>query len=87
MAWGLGVDLGTTFTAAPVFRDGQVCMVNLGQRAAPIPSVVFLRDDNTILAGEVAVRRGVAEPDRVARELKRPVGDPAPSPDPEPPDA
>ncbi|MFN8035641.1 MAG: Hsp70 family protein [Acidimicrobiia bacterium] len=78
MGWALGVDLGTTYSAAAVLRDGQARMVNLGQRAAAIPSVVFLRDDDTMLIGEAAVRRGVAEPDRVAREFKRRVGDPAP---------
>lgn len=78
MGWTLGVDLGTTYTAAAVLRDGQGRMVNLGQRAAAVPSVVFLREDDTILIGEAAVRRGVAEPDRVAREFKRRVGDPAP---------
>jgi actin-like ATPase involved in cell morphogenesis len=78
MTWTLGVDLGTTFTAAAVVRDGQARMVNLGQRSAAIPSVVFLREDDEILTGEVAARRGVSEPDRVAREFKRRVGDPAP---------
>jgi actin-like ATPase involved in cell morphogenesis len=76
--YALGIDLGTTYTAAAVVRDGQARMVNLGQRAAAIPSVVFLRDDDTILTGESAARRGVTEPERVAREFKRRVGDPAP---------
>lgn len=78
MSWTLGVDLGTTYTAAAVLRDGQARMVNLGRRGAAVPSVVFLRDDDTILIGEAAERRGVADPDRVAREFKRRVGDPAP---------
>jgi actin-like ATPase involved in cell morphogenesis len=74
----LGVDLGTTYTAAAIVRDGRTATVDLGTRTAAIPSVVFLRDDETILTGEAANRRGVTEPSRVAREFKRRVGDTAP---------
>ena len=45
MGYGLGVDLGTTFTAAAVERDGHVEMVTLGDRSAAVPSVVLVRDD------------------------------------------
>ncbi len=78
MAYALGVDLGTTFTAAAIERDGRLQIVELGNRAATMPSVVFLRDDETILTGEAAVRRGATEPARVAREFKRRMGDTTP---------
>jgi actin-like ATPase involved in cell morphogenesis len=74
----LGVDLGTTYTAAAVVRDGRAEIVNLGNRAAAVPSLVFLRDDESILVGEAAERRGIGEPQRLAREFKRRVGDTAP---------
>ncbi len=74
----LGVDLGTTYTAAAVARDGQVRMVGLGNRSSAIPSVVHLAVDGSVVAGEAADRRGPSEPDRVAREFKRRVGDPTP---------
>ena len=48
----LGVDLGTTWTAAAVARDGQVHMVGLGNRAAAIPSVVHQAHDGTTLTGD-----------------------------------
>jgi ABC-type microcin C transport system duplicated ATPase subunit YejF len=48
----IGVDLGTTYTAAAVWRDGRNDVVNLGNRAQAIPSVVLLRDDGTVLVGE-----------------------------------
>lgn len=70
----LGVDLGTTYSAAAVWRDGQAQMVELGNRTASIPSVVFLAEDGSIVAGEPANRRGVTAPDRVAREFKRRIG-------------
>jgi actin-like ATPase involved in cell morphogenesis len=78
MTYSLGVDLGTTYTAAAVFRDGRTSTIDLGTRTAAIPSVVFLRDDETILTGESANRRGATEPTRVAREFKRRVGDTTP---------
>ena len=78
MSYQLGIDLGTTFTAAATTRDGQTRIVELGGRGATVPSVIFLKEDETILAGEPADRRAQAEPGRVAREFKRRIGDPTP---------
>ncbi|MDX1692046.1 MAG: Hsp70 family protein, partial [Acidimicrobiia bacterium] len=78
VSYQLGIDLGTTYTAAAVFRDGRARIVELGQRTATIPSVIYLREDETILTGESASRRALTEPGRVAREFKRRVGDPTP---------
>ena len=78
MAYYLGIDLGTTYTAAAAERDGVVESLTLGNRIASVPSVVFLRDDGEILVGEAATRRAIIDPGRVAREFKRRVGDPTP---------
>jgi molecular chaperone DnaK len=78
MGYYLGVDIGTTYTAAAVWRDGRCDVASLGNRAPTIPSVVFLRDDGTVLVGEAAARRAASEPAGVAREFKRRVGDPTP---------
>ncbi len=78
MTFGLGVDLGTTYTAAATSRGDAVDMVTLGDRSAAIPSVVVVRDDGTSLVGDAAHRRAAAEPARVAREVKRRLGDPTP---------
>jgi actin-like ATPase involved in cell morphogenesis len=78
MSFQLGVDVGTTFTAAAVAREGQVEVASLGWRSAAIPSVVWVGGDGTVLTGDVALRRGLSEPSRMAREFKRRVGDPAP---------
>jgi molecular chaperone DnaK len=74
----IGVDLGTTFTAAALWRERHAEIVSLGGRAAAIPSVLLLREDGTFLAGEAAARRAVLEPNRVAREFKRRLGDTVP---------
>jgi actin-like ATPase involved in cell morphogenesis len=74
----LGVDLGTTYTAAAVRSDGHVEVAQLGSQRAEIPSLVFIKPDGVALVGEAAERRGAAEPARLAREFKRRVGDPVP---------
>jgi molecular chaperone DnaK (HSP70) len=78
MAYDLGVDLGTTFVAAAVSKASQVEMVTLGDRSVVTPSVVYLREDGTVVTGEAAARRAAAGPERVAREFKRRIGDPTP---------
>ncbi|HEU4421740.1 MAG TPA: Hsp70 family protein [Pilimelia sp.] len=78
MAYGLGVDLGTTRTAAGVWIDGRVEVANLGGQRPEMPSLVFVRDDGDVLVGDAAERRGTSEPARLAREFKRRLGDPVP---------
>jgi actin-like ATPase involved in cell morphogenesis len=71
----LGIDLGTTYTAAAVVRGGRPEVLPLGNRATAVPSLVFLRDDETLLVGEPAERRGASDPQRLGREFKRRMGD------------
>ncbi len=78
MSYALGLDLGTTYTAAAIARDGRAEVFPLGNRAAVVPSVVHLGDDGTVVAGEGAQRRVATDPSRVAREFKRRFGDPTP---------
>ncbi len=79
MAYTLGVDLGTTFTAAAVLRDGAAPEVfTLGDRSAAVPSVLFIGADDTVLYGDAAERRALTEPDRVVRQFKRRIGDETP---------
>ena len=77
-SYALGVDLGTTFSAAAIGRGTNAEPLQLGAEAAQIPSVVVLRDDGEILVGDAAERRAGAEPSRAAREFKRRLGDPVP---------
>ena len=76
--YALGVDLGTTYSAAAVARGDTVEVCTLGTTAPQIPSVVVLREDGEILTGEAAERRAVGEPARTGREFKRRLGDPVP---------
>jgi molecular chaperone DnaK len=76
----LGIDLGTTWTAASVCRDGEPRpeSVTLGTAGAAVASVVFLAPDGTMLTGDAAQRRALSEPARVVREFKRRIGDGTP---------
>jgi actin-like ATPase involved in cell morphogenesis len=78
MGYRLGVDLGTTFTAAAVDDGTGPAMVGLGNRALTVPSVLFLAPDGTMLVGEPADRRAPTDASRTAREFKRRIGDPVP---------
>jgi actin-like ATPase involved in cell morphogenesis len=78
MAYSLGIDLGTTYSAAAIARGDRLEIFQLGERAATIPSIVLLRADGEVLIGEAAERRALAEPTRTGREFKRRLGDPTP---------
>jgi len=83
MTYQLGIDLGTTYTAAAVSRaTGQQHadpeMVSLGDRSVQVPSVLYLAPDGSVLVGEAAERRVATDPDRVVREFKRQIGDEIP---------
>jgi molecular chaperone DnaK len=82
MSYLLGIDVGTTRTAAAICRPGGRApegeMVALGDRSSAVPSVLHVGDDGAILVGEAAERRAVSDPDRVVREFKRRIGDPTP---------
>ncbi len=79
----LGIDIGTSFTAAAIGRrraDGSMAYepLELGTRRAAVPSVVYLAEDGGVVVGEQAERRAMDEPDRVVREFKRRIGDETP---------
>ncbi len=78
MGYDLGVDLGTTFVAAAISRDGRTEMCTLGNQAVVAPAVVYLTEESKLIFGEAAERRVVSDPGRVGRGFKRRLGDPAP---------
>jgi len=78
MPFAAGIDLGTTFTAAATNRDGRVEMFRLGSSSFTVPSVLYFAEGGAMTTGETARRRLTTEPDRVAHEFKRRMGDPAP---------
>ena len=78
MGYHLGVDLGTTFSAAAAMSDGPPTMIGLGNRSLQIPSVLYFLPDGGVLVGEAAEHRSGSDPSRTVREFKRRIGDPVP---------
>ncbi len=80
MSYQVGIDLGTTYSAAAVCRPGGGApeVVPLGQRAASVPSTVYIGSDGVFQIGEAAERHALSDPGRVVREFKRRIGDPTP---------
>ena len=74
----VGVDLGTTYTAAAVSRADQVEVVSLGNQSTAVASVLWVGDQGDVLVGDAARRRAVTDPARIAREFKRRIGDTTP---------
>lgn len=83
MSYWLGIDAGTTFTAAAICRAeaGRRALPEvfpLGTRSTAVSSVVYLAPDGRVVVGEAAERRAVTHPERVVREFKRRIGDEVP---------
>ena len=79
MRYWLGIDVGTTVTAAAVCReDGPAEVIALGEGSAVVPSVMYLGDGGQVVVGSAAVRYAVTEPDRVVRGFIGRIGDEVP---------
>ena len=82
MTYWLGIDLGTTYTAAALCRPAvdelATHVLPLGSRSPAVPSVLFLAGDGSLVVGEGAERRALTDPDRVVREFKPRIGDEIP---------
>ena len=78
LGYSLAIDLGTSFIAAAVADDRGLELFGLGDGSLVAPAAVFARDDGVLVTGDAAARRAVSNPDRVAREIKRNLGNPTP---------
>ena len=78
MGYVLGVDFGTSFTAAVAHSGGVSRVVTLGKRAGAVPTATFVREDGSLIHGEDAYLVGVHDPERLVRNLKRRLADSAP---------
>ena len=83
MSYVLAIDVGTSFTAAAIYREGQGAnlapeILPLGLHGSAVPSVLYYADDGRVLVGEAAERRGLDDPQRMVREFKRRIGDSVP---------
>ncbi|MFL6124418.1 Hsp70 family protein [Actinophytocola sp.] len=76
MRYGVGIDLGTSFTSAAISGPPGTRMVPLSPGVV-VPSVAYPAPDGTVLTGPAALA-AAADPARVARGFKRRLGDPTP---------
>jgi molecular chaperone DnaK len=77
MPYALGIDVGTTFTAAAVWRDERVEVVALEAHRVTVPTVIAVEGEE-LRFGSAAISRGITNPDAAAREFKRRLGDSVP---------
>ncbi|MHA2313704.1 MAG: molecular chaperone DnaK [Candidatus Hermodarchaeia archaeon] len=74
----LGIDLGTTNSAAAVMEAGRAVVIPSaeGQTLAGkmFPSVVAFTKEGQLLVGESAVRQSITNPEGTIREIKRKMG-------------
>ncbi len=68
--WWLAVDFGTSFTTTAMATDGHVEILEIDS-SRYVPSVVFLDDDGTLLAGRDADAEAATNPARAERVPKR----------------
>jgi molecular chaperone DnaK (HSP70) len=70
----VGIDLGTTFTGAAIVENGEPKVIRSRLGYNTIPSMVTFDDQGLPVAGHVAERRMVLEPENVVYGSKRIIG-------------
>ncbi len=70
----LGIDLGTTNSAACIWNDGQHQLIPNVHGTYLTPSVVSIDKQNTVLIGEAAKSRLITHPNDTASQFKRAMG-------------
>lgn len=78
MAYVVGIDVGTSYTAAAIGRDDRADVFELGSHSAAVPTVLAFEPDGDVVVGEPAQWLSATDPSRVVREFKRRIGDPVP---------
>src|SRR5215216_6482794 len=72
----IGVDLGTTYSAAAIVNDhGQPEIIPNAESERLTPSAVFF-DDDSIVVGQIAKDAASTNPDQVIMFVKRQMGNP-----------
>ena len=74
----LGIDLGTTNSAAAIFEGGRATVIPSAEgptmAGKMFPSVVAFTKDGQLLIGESAKRQATANPEGTIYEIKRKMG-------------
>lgn len=70
----IGIDLGTTNSAAAVMRGGKAEIIPSAEGGRTVPSVVAVNKAGEILVGQVAKRQAVTNPENTIFSAKRFIG-------------
>jgi molecular chaperone DnaK len=70
----VGIDLGTTNSVVAVLEAGEPVVVPNSEGSRTTPSVIAFSKSGEVLAGEVAKRQAITNPDRTVRSIKREMG-------------
>ena len=73
-SYALGLDLGTTFSCIGVYRNGEVEIIPNRNGDRITPSIVTVKDENTILKGEETLDYLVQDYDSTIYAIKRFIG-------------
>jgi molecular chaperone DnaK len=74
MARTIGIDLGTTNSAAAILEGGEATVIANAEGIRTTPSIVAFTKDGDTLVGETAKRQAVTNVDRTIRSVKRHMG-------------
>ena len=74
MSHTIGIDLGTTNSAVAVVQRGERVVIPNQEGHRTTPSVVAFTDKGERLAGHVAKRQAVTNPERTIFSIKRLMG-------------
>ena len=70
----IGIDLGTTNSCVAVIEGGEPVVIANAEGARTTPSVVAFSKDGERMAGQVAKRQAITNPDRTVSSIKREMG-------------
>jgi molecular chaperone DnaK len=70
----IGIDLGTTNSAASVMRGGKVEVIPSSEGGRTVPSVIATTKAGDTLVGQLAKRQAVTNPDNTVYSVKRFIG-------------
>ena len=74
MAKTIGIDLGTTNSCVAVIEGGEPVVIANAEGARTTPSVVAFSKTGERMAGQVAKRQAITNPDRTISSIKREMG-------------
>ncbi len=74
MGKAVGIDLGTTNSVVAVLEGGEPVVIPNAEGDRTTPSIVGFLQSGEVLAGEVAKRQAITNPDHTIRSVKRHMG-------------